>query len=135
VIFGIGVDVIEIERIRTADARHGERFARRILGARELERFAARRARSEARGISFLATRFAAKEAIAKALGLGMRSPMHWRAVEIINDAAGRPIAFMAGTELRRYVEHRRLKLHISLTDERLFAAAYAIAESEAPHG
>jgi holo-[acyl-carrier protein] synthase len=133
-IFGIGVDLIEVDRIRAADARHGERFARRILGAREFERFQARRARSEQRGIVFLATRFAAKEAISKALGLGMRSPMTWRAVEIINDATGRPIAFMAGAELRRYVEHRRLKLHVSLSDERLFAVAYAIAESEAGH-
>ena len=133
-IFGIGVDLIEIDRIRAADSRHGERFAKRILGAREFERFQARRARSEQRGIVFLATRFAAKEAISKALGLGMRSPMSWRAVEIINDATGRPIAFMAGAELRRYVEHRRLKLHVSLSDERLFAVAYAIAEFEAGH-
>lgn len=133
-IFGIGVDLIEIDRIRAADARHGDRFARRILGAREFERYQARRARSDQRGLVFLATRFAAKEAISKALGLGMRSPMSWRAVEIINDASGRPIAFVAGAELRRFVEHRRLKLHVSLSDERQFAVAYAIAEGEGVH-
>jgi holo-[acyl-carrier protein] synthase len=133
-IFGIGVDLIEIDRIRAADARHGDRFARRILGAREFERYQARRARSDQRGLVFLATRFAAKEAISKALGLGMRNPMTWRAVEIINDATGRPIAFVAGAELRRFVEHRRLKLHVSLSDERQFAMAYAIAEFEGAH-
>jgi holo-[acyl-carrier protein] synthase len=131
VIYGIGVDLIEIERIRAAEHRFGDRFARRILGEREIERYELRRQRSETRGIAFLATRFAAKEAISKALGLGMRMPMSWRAVEIINDSSGRPIAVVSGDELRQYVTGLRLKLHVSLTDERGHAAAYAIAETE----
>lgn len=129
-IHGIGVDLIEIARIEAACARFGERFARRILTARELERWDARRARSEQRGIAFLATRFAAKEAISKALGLGMRTPMTWRAVEVVNDPSGRPIAVAHG-DLRAYLESRHLRLHVSLTDERLMAAAYAVAEVE----
>jgi len=100
-IFGIGTDIIEIERIRAADARFGLRFAERILGPHEMERFRARRARSDERGLRFLATRFAAKEAVSKALGLGMRQPMTWRAVEIVNDPAGRPVAFLRSAELR----------------------------------
>lgn len=127
-IFGIGIDVVEIDRIAASYARFGERFAHRILGAREFERFQARRARSNVRGMAFLSTRFAAKEAIAKALGLGMRSPMRWRSVEILNDPSGRPRASMHA-ELQRFVERNRLRLHISLTDERSTAAAYAIAE------
>jgi holo-[acyl-carrier protein] synthase len=129
-IYGIGVDLIELARVEAAYARFGERFARRILGDRELERYHDRRARSDARGIAFLATRFAAKEAISKAIGLGMRSPMSWRAVEIINDPSGRPLAVTHG-ELLGFVQRRRLRLHVSLTDERLMAAAYAIAETE----
>jgi holo-[acyl-carrier protein] synthase len=129
-IYGIGVDLIEIERIEAAYARFGERFARRILGTRELERYHARRSRSDTRGIAFLATRFAAKEAISKALGLGMRSPMTWRAVEIVNDPSGRPLAFAQG-ELRAFMQRRRLRLHVSLTDERSMATADAIAEVE----
>jgi holo-[acyl-carrier protein] synthase len=129
-IHGIGVDLIEIARIEAACARFGERFARRILTARELERWNARRSRSEQRGIAFLATRFAAKEAISKALGLGMRTPMTWRAVEVVNDPSGRPIAVAHG-DLRAYLESRRLRLHVSLTDERLMAVAYAVAEVE----
>ena len=70
-IYGIGVDLIEIARIEAACARFGDRFARRILTERELDRWNARRARSETRGIAYLATRFAAKEAISKALGRG----------------------------------------------------------------
>ena len=127
-IFGIGIDIVEIERIDASYARFGARFAQRILGASELERFRARAARSERRGIAFLATRFAAKEAVSKALGLGMRSPMQWRSVEVINDASGRPLVKMHG-ELKEFVDHNRLRLHVSLTDERLTAAAYAIAE------
>ena len=129
-IFGIGIDLIEIARIEAAYARFGERFARRILGDRELERYHTRRSRSDARGLAFLATRFAAKEAISKALGLGMRSPMHWRAVEVLNEPGGRPIAAVRG-ELAEYVRRHRIKLHISVTDERQMAAAYAIAEAE----
>ncbi len=131
-IFGIGTDLIEIERIRAAQARHGERFAERILGARELDRWRARRARSDVRGIRYLATRFAAKEAISKALGLGMHMPMTWRAVEILNDPSGRPVPVIASAELQRYAEARRLRLHISVTDERDYAMAYAIAEEDA---
>lgn len=130
-IFGIGVDLIEVARIEAAYARFGERFARRILTDRELERYHARRARSDLRGIAFLATRFAAKEAISKALGLGMRAPMTWRAVEVVNDPSGRPLAFANG-ELRTYMQRRRLRLHVSLTDERSMATAYAVAEVEA---
>jgi holo-[acyl-carrier protein] synthase len=131
VIYGVGTDLIEIARVRAAYLRFGERFARRILGPRELERYHARRARSDERGLTFLATRFAAKEAISKALGLGMRSPMSWRAVEIVNEPSGRPIVFLSSPELRQYAQGRKLRLHVSITDERLFAMAYAIAEAE----
>jgi holo-[acyl-carrier protein] synthase len=130
-IFGIGTDIVELARIRAAEARWGERFAQRILGRRELERYLARRARSAERGVAFLATRFAAKEAISKALGLGMRAPMAWRAVEIVNDPSGRPVAFVSSAELRKYTERRRLRLHVSVTDERELAMAYAVAEIE----
>lgn len=132
-IFGIGTDLIEIERIGAAYARFGERFAQRILGDREFERYRSRRERSEARGLAYLATRFAAKEAVSKALGLGMRTPMTWRAVEILNDASGRPIVHVQG-DLRRFVERNRLRLHVSVTDERSMAMAYAVAETEGGH-
>ena len=130
-IYGVGTDLIEISRVRAAYLRFGERFARRILGSRELERYHARRARSDERGITFLATRFAAKEAISKALGLGMRTPMSWRAVEIVNEPSGRPIVFISSPELRQYAQSRKLRLHVSLSDERQFAIAHAIAEAE----
>jgi holo-[acyl-carrier protein] synthase len=84
-IYGIGTDVCDIRRIAGALQRRGERFAQRVLGAQELAVFHARHARVAARGVAFLATRFAAKEAFSKAIGLGLRQPMGWRACEIVN--------------------------------------------------
>ncbi|HXF47314.1 MAG TPA: holo-ACP synthase [Burkholderiaceae bacterium] len=128
-IYGTGADVVEIARVEAALRRFGRRFAERVLGPQELQRFDARSARAAARGLAFLATRFAAKEAVAKALGLGMRQPMSWRAVEILNEASGRPIAVTHGA-LAAYVAARKLRLHVSVSDERAMALAYAIAET-----
>ncbi|HRK56927.1 MAG TPA: holo-ACP synthase [Burkholderiaceae bacterium] len=127
-VVGIGIDLIELGRIEAAMARHGERFVQRILGPTELTRFAARHARSVRRGVAFVATRFAAKEAISKALGLGMASPMSWRAVEVVNAPSGAPMVLAHGA-LRAHLDERGLRLHISLTDEREIAMAYAMAE------
>ena len=78
-IYGIGTDVCDIRRLRATLARRGDRFAEKVLGAAELQVFQARRARAEVRGVAYLATRFSAKEAFSKAIGLGMRMPMTWR--------------------------------------------------------
>jgi holo-[acyl-carrier protein] synthase len=129
VIYGIGADVIEIVRIEDAMRRNGRRFAERILGDRELERFEQRTQRYARRGLVFLATRFAAKEAVSKALGLGMRHPMAWRSVEILNAPGGKPVAVLHGA-LQTFVAERGLTLHVSVSDERAYAVAYAIAET-----
>lgn len=128
-IFGIGQDVIEIERVAAALARHGERFAARVLGPRELAVFESRRRRSEQRGMAFLATRFAAKEAISKAVGLGMRMPMSWRAVEIVNEPGGRPCA-VANGRFAAFLQGKGLRLHVSVADIANLAVAHAVAET-----
>ena len=127
-ILGIGTDVVEVRRIEAAVARHGVRFAQRILGPRELVVHAARAARSTQRGMLYLATRFAAKEAISKALGLGMREPMYWRAAQIVNSTSGRPEVVASGT-LAEYLQQRHIRLHVSVSDLDDLALAYAIAE------
>jgi pyridoxine 5-phosphate synthase len=73
-IVGIGTDVCSIDRIAAALKRHGDRFAQRVLGPEEWRVFEARRARVATRGLSYLATRFAAKEAFSKAIGLGINA-------------------------------------------------------------
>lgn len=127
-IYGIGTDLVEIPRIAAAVERFGPRFVERILGPQEQARYAARGARSARRGLAYLATRFAAKEAVSKALGLGMRSPMSWRAVEIVNAPSGQPQAVAHGA-LARLLHERRLRLSVSVTDEETMAMAFAIAE------
>lgn len=127
-IYGIGTDLVEIGRIEAAYDRFGDRFVARILGPQEQGRFAARLARSRRRGLAFLATRFAAKEAVSKAIGLGLRWPMTWRAVEIVNAPSGRPEAIVHGA-LAQYLAERRLRLAVSVTDERDLAMAFAVAE------
>ncbi|MEX3629598.1 MAG: holo-ACP synthase, partial [Burkholderia sp.] len=87
-IYGIGTDIVQVSRIAAVLERTGGRFAEKVLGPDELRVFAARRKRSEARGIAFLATRFSAKEAFSRAISLGMRWPMTWRALQTLNEAS-----------------------------------------------
>ncbi len=131
-IFGIGTDAIEIARIEAAVTRHGERFVERILGPRERAAHARRAAQSPTRGTMYLATRFAGKEAIAKAIGLGMNAPMHWHAAEIVNADSGRP-EVVADAGLGAFLAERGLRLHVSVSDSETLALAYAVAEEVSP--
>ena len=129
-IYGIGTDIIDIRRIRDTVERRGERFAAKVLGEHELAVYHARRARVAQRGLSFLATRFSAKEAFSKAIGLGMRMPMTWRACEIVNAASGKPTIRLHGA-LAEWFAARRLRAHVSVSDESDYAAAFVVVETE----
>jgi len=129
VIAGVGIDLLRIDRIERALARHGERFAEKILGPDEIQIFLRRRARDERRGVRYLATRFAAKEAFSKAIGLGMRLPMWWNRMQTLNAPGGRPVVVLA-EPLRTWFEARFGAAHVSLTDEHDMAAAYVVLES-----
>jgi len=128
VIYGIGTDLVEIGRIAAAVDRFGDRFVERILGPQERVRYEARRARSASRGLAFLATRFAAKEAVSKAIGLGLRSPMTWRAVEVVNAPSGQP-QLVAHGALAELLRRKGLRLSVSVTDEQTMAMAFVVAE------
>jgi holo-[acyl-carrier protein] synthase len=127
-IHGIGTDICDIRRLRGTLERRGERFAEKVLGPHEIEVWRARGARIEARGISFLATRFSAKEAFSKAIGLGMRMPMTWRACEIVNARSGKPEVVLHGA-LADWFAERGLRAHVSVTDETDYAAAFVVVE------
>lgn len=129
---GIGIDLLRVERIEQALARRGDRFAQKILGAEEFAKFTARRNRDPQRGVRFLATRFAAKEAFSKAVGLGMRMPMTWRRMQTLNAPGGRPIVVLA-EPLKTWYEARFGAAHVSLTDEHDMVAAYVIVETRRP--
>ncbi len=128
-IYGIGTDICDIRRIAAVHERRGERFVQRVLGPTERALFEARSRKLSARGISFLATRFSAKEAFAKAIGLGMRMPMTWQACEIIKAASGKPVLRLHG-ELANWFNQRGLRAHVSISDEADYAASFVVVET-----
>ena len=127
-IFGIGTDICDVRRIEATFQRQGERFVRKVLTDAEVLIWQQRTARSAERGIRYLATRFSAKEAFSKAVGLGMRLPMTWRRCEIANAPSGQPLIVLHG-DLKQWFEAQGLKAHVSVTDETDYAASYVVVE------
>jgi holo-[acyl-carrier protein] synthase/beta-N-acetylhexosaminidase len=131
-IYGIGTDVCDIRRIRASLERHGERFAAKILSDEELEVFRERSARWPERGVRYLATRFSAKEAFSKAIGMGMRMPMTWRHCAVAKQPSGQPGIVLHGA-LKAWFEAKGLQAHVSITDESDYAASFCVVEKKAP--
>ena len=131
-IYGIGTDICDVRRIAATYARRGERFAARVLGPHEIGVFQARLAKVQSRGISYLATRFSAKEAFSKAIGMGMRMPMTWRDCEVIKAASGQPKIRLHG-DLAAWFNARGLSAHVSITDETDYAASFVVVEQAGP--
>ena len=129
-IYGVGTDVCDVRRIAASLARRGDRFAERVLGPNELIVFHERRVKVESRGVSYLATRFSAKEAFAKAIGMGMRSPMRWRDCEIIKAPSGKPLIRLHG-ELAAWFDERKLQAHVSVSDETDYATSFVVVETK----
>ncbi|HEX7644651.1 MAG TPA: holo-ACP synthase [Burkholderiaceae bacterium] len=127
-IHGIGTDIVQVSRIAASVERQGDRFADKVLGPDEMQVFRERSAKLAARGMRYLAARFAAKEAFSKALGTGFRPPMSWHGLQVMNDEEGKPVAVTSG-ELRGYLEARQLQAQISLSDEADYAVAFVILE------
>ena len=123
-IYGVGTDLVLVSRLEAALARHGQRLPQRLLAAAELEEF--RQARSPAR---FLAKRFAAKEAVLKALGTGLRE-MRWSDISVTHDGLGRPLVTLGGGAMRCASERGIRHWHLSISDERDQVLAFAIAET-----
>ena len=127
-IYGVGTDICDIRRIRETLARRGDRFAEKVLGPHEIDVFRERQGKYKARGAAYLATRFAAKEAFSKAIGMGMRMPMTWRDCEVVKDTSGKPQIRLHG-ELAKWFAARSLVAHVSVSDEADTATAFVIVE------
>ena len=127
-IYGIGTDICDIRRIKAALDRNGDRFANKVLSDAELKVWRARSARWPERGVRYLATRFSAKEAFSKAIGLGMRMPMTWRLCEISKVASGKPEIVLHGG-LKDWFNEKGLTAHITITDESDYAASFCVVE------
>lgn len=120
----VGIDIIEIERIRRVLDRWGDRFLKRIYTPQERERYGHR--------VQELAARFAAKEATMKALGTGIRG-VRWRDIEVLPNARGKPILTLHETALRRATLLGLTHFSVSLTHSRGDAVAVVIAARRNP--
>jgi holo-[acyl-carrier protein] synthase len=129
-IYGIGTDIVQISRVEAALARNGERFAEKILGPQELEKYHARRAANAVRGLRFLATRFSAKEAFSKAIGMGMHMPMTWRSAQMLNAPGGKPVIVCSGA-LDEFMRQNRLSAQVSISDEADYGVAFVIVTQD----
>lgn len=127
-IYGVGVDLADIARVKRAWDRFGRRFENRLFTPAEAA-FCKKRYNPAA----CLAMRFAAKEAFSKALGLGLRSPkLLWRDIEVDHDPRGKPFFRLHGTARRAADEIQMTACHLSLTDESGLAQAFVVVEVEA---
>ena len=124
-IVGIGVDIAETARMEKLFAKFGQRFARRILTADELLEFDRRKHSS-----SYLATRFAAKEAVAKALGTGIGEQLGFHSVQIDNDDRGKPLLRFLGSAVDLIAGLDINNAMISLSDEKHYVVAMVVLES-----
>ncbi len=123
---GIGVDTIQISRVRKALDRHGSRFAEKILTEQELRVF-----ESHSSPERYLAKRYAVKEAFSKAFGTGMRVPVTWKNIGTHHDGLGAPRIILSGTLDQMARDRGLLNMHVSVTDEEDLATAFVILEGK----
>ncbi len=124
-IYGIGTDIVEVSRIEQALSRHGAAFAKRILTETEFAEF--QQSHTQAR---FLAKRFAAKEAFAKALGTGVRAPATMQSIGISHDTLGKPLFVLAPVLQALVAEKNISQQHVSISDEKALAVAFVVLET-----
>jgi holo-[acyl-carrier protein] synthase len=122
----VGTDLIEVQRVARVLERYGERFARRILCEPELKRFRAHR-----QPVAYLAKRFAAKEAFAKALGTGIHAPANWHGVWVANLRSGKPVLEYSPALAELMRARGITRSHVSISDERGMAAATVVLETD----
>ncbi|MBI3479609.1 MAG: holo-ACP synthase [Nitrosomonadales bacterium] len=124
-IHGIGTDIVELARIEKMHARYGARLAGRILSQCELTEY-----RASSSAARFLAKRFAAKEAFAKAVGSGLREPVSLRRISITHDGLGRPVLHF-DEALRTHLAQLGVSgHHLSISDERNMIVAFVVLET-----
>lgn len=119
---GIGTDLLDQSRIAAIVEKQGERFAKRILTAEELSVWVGRD-----HSVNYLAKRFAAKEAISKALGTGIAKGVGFQQMTISSDDAGKPVVALTGQALIRAKELGGEQVMLSLSDEGEMILAFAI--------
>ncbi len=124
-IIGIGVDIAETARVQLLVEKYGERFTRRILTDYERAEFERRK-----KSPSYLATRFAAKEAVAKALGTGIGKRLSFQSMQIENDPVGKPVLRFLDAAAETITGVKIKNALVSLSDENHYVVAMVVLES-----
>jgi holo-[acyl-carrier protein] synthase len=122
-VIGIGTDIVECLRIAKMIERHGELFIGRVFTTREIEYCSSRKAANQ-----HYAGRWAAKEAVLKAMGTGWARGISWRDIEVRNDAGGRPTILLGGGAREVCERLEIVEMLISISHCRSHATAYALA-------
>jgi holo-[acyl-carrier protein] synthase len=125
-IFGIGTDIVAYARIESLYQRYGERFAQRILSEIEMDEFA-----KHSNPARLLMKRFAAKEALAKAAGSGLRHPVSMQNITVGHDEQGKPVFAFAAELTEHFYKLGVKRHHLSISDERDVAVAFVILEGD----
>jgi holo-[acyl-carrier protein] synthase len=122
-VIGIGTDIVECLRVAQMIERHGELFLARVFTTHEIEYCSARKAATQ-----HYSGRFAAKEAVLKAMGTGWTRGIQWRDIEVRNDLGGKPRIALAGGAREKCEKLGIAEVHISISHCRTHATAYALA-------
>ncbi|MFK7161101.1 holo-ACP synthase [Marinospirillum sp. MEB164] len=123
-ILGIGTDLAKIARFEQLLARRGDAICQRLLTPAERQAM-----QKTAQPAAFLAKRFAAKEALLKALGTGLRDGLSWQQIEVSNDALGKPLLALSGVAEQKAQALGVKQIHLSLSDEQEMALAFVLLE------
>ncbi len=123
-IYGIGIDIVQIDRVLSSVSRHGDGFAKKILHANEFKKYSALKYKER-----YLAKRFAAKEAFAKALGTGIVEGVTLPKIEVVNSEAGKPEILLHGATLEKVSALKIQSIFLSISDEKEYAVAQVILE------
>lgn len=121
---GVGTDIVSVSRIQDMIDRHGDKFARRILGDEEYPKYL-----SSYNKKAYLAKRFAAKEALSKAFGTGFRDGLLFSHIQVVNNSLGKPEFVLKERALELKAQLGVKTMHLSVSDEKEFAVAFVVME------
>ncbi len=123
-IFGTGLDIIEVERIKQSIKRYSPRFEQRVFTPGEISY-----CQSKGDPAKHFAARFAVKEAVSKCLGTGITGALGFKDMEVVNEDTGKPVLIMTGKGKELFKKLELKTIHISISHDRTHAIAHAIAE------
>ncbi|QCI19822.1 MAG: holo-ACP synthase [Buchnera aphidicola (Brevicoryne brassicae)] len=124
-IVGVGIDIVEVLRIKKIFFNYGDIFAKKILSLKELKRYILSKNK-----ITFLAKKFAVKEAASKALGVGINHGITFNQLELYNNKLGKPQLRFLKRALKKSKEIQCTSIHVSISDQKLYACALVILEN-----